>query len=112
MEYKYLENRREISGFGGDYEKCCRDMVIAGMKHLDENHGSNPTFDQYKNIFGLTTNENEDMKKLQAAMLEVDDGVSGAMMQASTNHVLYAYKNGWDKYQEKMLETEEKEEQG
>lgn len=109
MEYKYLEDRREISGFGGGYEEMCRNMVIAGMKHLDENHGSNPTMDQYTHIFGITTNENEDMKKLQSAMNEVADGCTGAMMQASTGHVLFAYKNGWDKYQSAMEIKEEEE---
>lgn len=106
-KYKYTEDCTEISGFGGDYEKACRNMVIAGMEHLDKNHGSNPTFDQYENIFGLTTNENEDMKKLQNHMLEAEPHCSGAMMQACTNHVLYAYKNGWDKYISQMSKKEQ-----
>ena len=111
MEYKYLENRREISGFGGGYEDSCRKMVIAGMQWLDDNHGANPTFDQYKHIFGMTTNENEDMRKLQTHMNEViDNEATGAMMQACTNHVLYAWKNGWDKYQKEMEDKPEEAE--
>jgi hypothetical protein len=101
--YNYTEKCREISGFGGGYEDACRKMVIAGMEWLDAHKEANPTFEQFKNIYGLTTGENEDMKKMQDAMnAVVDDGCSGAMMQASTNHVLYAYKNGWDKYISEM----------
>jgi len=105
-KYKYIKDSREISGFGGGYEKTCRNMVIAGIEWLDEHKGANPTFDQYKNIFGMTTNENKDMKSLQKAMLEEGKDCSGAMMQASTNHVLFAWKNGWDKYMKEMTEKE------
>jgi hypothetical protein len=101
--YKYTETCREISGFGGGYEDACRNMVIAGMEWLDSHKDANPTFDQFQNIYGLTTNENADMESMQSAMNKViDDGASGAMMQASTSHVLYALKNGWEKYIEEM----------
>ena len=54
---------------------------------------ANPTFDQFKNVYGLTTNENDDMKDMQSTMNEaISNGASGAMMQVSTNHVLYAHK--------------------
>ena len=103
MEYKYTEHCREISGFGGSYENACRTMVIEGMKYLEQNKGADPSFDQFKKVFGITTNENEDMKLLQKAMLNSIGGdCTGAMMQACTNHVLFAYKNGWDNYIKKM----------
>lgn len=106
-KYQYTEKCREISGFGGGYETHCRNMVIAGMNWLDANPNADPKFDQYKNIYGLTTNENEDMEAMQKAMNEaVDNGASGASMQASTNHVLYAHKNGWDKYIQEMEKSE------
>jgi len=98
IERKYPEGADYISGFGGGYEKCCQDMVLAGLAWLDENPDAKPEFTQFQNIYGLTADENEDMKKLQKAMLTVDSGATGAMMQASTNHVLAARELGWEEY--------------
>lgn len=36
----------------------------------------------------------------------IGNEASGAMMQACTNHVLFAAKNGWDKYIEEMTKPE------
>jgi hypothetical protein len=69
-------------------------MVAAGLKWLDENKGAKPSFDQFKHVYGITTNENDDMKKMQKAMYDAAGGeCSGAMMQATTNQVLFDYKN-------------------
>jgi len=100
--YEYTEKCREISGFGGEYEKACRDMVKAGMEWLDQNPEAEPTFAQSKKVIGLTIDENEDMQKMQSVMVAAVGGCSGAMMQAATNHVLYARKNGWEKYIQEM----------
>ena len=108
-KYVYPEGCREISGFGGGYEDMCRSMVILGMEWLEANPEAKPEFKQFKNVYGVTTDENEDMENLQKAMMAKDDGVTGAMMQASTNHVLFAHKNGWETYIEKMLEKEKDE---
>jgi hypothetical protein len=102
-KYQYTEKCIEVSGFGGGYEDACRKMVQTGMEWLDKHKEANPTFDQFKNVYGLTTNENDDMKDMQSAMNEaISNGASGAMMQVSTNHVLYAHKNGWEKYISEM----------
>lgn len=102
-KYQYTEKCREVSGFGGGYEDACRKMVQTGMEWLDKHKEANPTFDQFKNVYGLTTNENDAMKDMQSAMNEaISNGASGAMMQVSTNHVLYAHKNGWEKYISEM----------
>jgi hypothetical protein len=106
-KYQYTKNCREISGFGGGYEDACRKMVVAGMEWLESHKDANPNFDQFKNVYGLTTNENDDMVAMQKAMnTAIGNEASGAMMQASTNHVLFAHKNGWGKYIEKMEEVE------
>jgi len=108
--FVYPEGSREISGFGGGYEEACRNMVVAGMEWLKENPDANPTFKQYKNVYGITADENTDMKNMQNTMNEaIGNEASGAMMQASTNHVLYAHKNGWEKYIEEMTEKEEED---
>ena len=63
-------------------------MVQTGMEWLDK-HKEALTFDQFKNVYGLTTNENDDLKDMQSAMNEtISNGASGAMMQVSTNRFI------------------------
>jgi len=94
---------REISGFGGSYEQTCRNMVIAGMEWWDNNPSASVEWKEYKNIYGMTFNESDDCKSLQDAMSEASgNDCTGAMMQATLSHVLYAHKNGWIDYQSKM----------
>ncbi len=104
--YSYPPDVDVISGFGGDYEEACQKMVIAGMQWLDEHPLATPEFKEFKNIFGLTTDENEAMKEMQKAMNSVIKGATGAMMQACTKHIIYASKHGWDKYLEDVLSEE------
>ena len=104
-KYQYTENCGEISGFGGGYENACRKMVIAGMEWLDKHKEANPTFDQFVNVFGMTDNENDDMKAMQKHMNKaIDNEASGAMMQACTNHILHAKEVGWETYISEMEE--------
>ena len=108
--YQYPENLDVISGFGvgSEYELACQKMVVSGMEWLDRHKEANPTFKEYKNVYGLTANENQDMKEMQSFMNKaIDDEASGAMMQACTKHVLYAKKHGWEKYLEEIQKTEE-----
>lgn len=107
--YKFTSDMREITGFGGDYEKSCRDMVIAGIEFLEKNK-LDPEFSTYKNIYGIIKENNEDAKKLTNAMYKAANyDCTGAMMQTCVSHVLYIKKNGWDKYVEKMKQLKLKE---
>ncbi len=107
-KYRYTEGMSEISGFGDGYEATCRAMVIAGLEWMDDNPEAKPEYKEYKDIYGITYDENEDAKKLQQAMLEASNNdCTGAMMQASLWHVMFANKNGWEKYTEQMLERAE-----
>ena len=107
MKYKYPKGVDVISGMGGGYEATCQKMVIAGVEWCDNNKDKNPTFKQYKNIYGITADENKDMEELQNVMLKASgNDCTGAMMQATTNHVLYIKKNGWDKYLKEVLKQE------
>jgi hypothetical protein len=100
---KFTKEMREISGMGGSYEQCCRDMVIAGANWLKNNPDKNPEWKTFKNVFGLTTDENEDAKELENILLEASgDDCTGAMMQAAMSHVGFIKLNGWDKYVEQM----------
>jgi hypothetical protein len=104
-KYNYTESMCEISGFGGGYEMTCRNMVIAGLEWLDSHPEAKISYGEYKNVYGLTTNESPDCKILQDEMLKASgNDCTGAMMQACLGHVMYAYKNGWGKYVEKMTE--------
>lgn len=103
--YDYSEVKREISGFGGSYEENCRNMVIAGLEWCDKHPNANLSYKEFKNIYGLTTEESEDMKLCQDAMLEASNNdCTGAMMQASMGHLMFIRKNGWQKYVSEMNE--------
>lgn len=116
-KYPWQEGMREISGFkaegsagGANYEEACRIMVRAGLEWFDAHPEAEPRFTSFRNIFGLVNEDNEDAKQLAAAMTAAADafnpkgGVSGAMMHATTNHVMTARKLGWDAYVLKMKE--------
>ncbi len=102
MKKEFTENMKEISGMGGGYEKACRKMVEAGLEWLDQNPNADLSWKEFKGIYGITTEESEDVKKLEKVMLEAAGGCSGAMMQACLNHVLFVKNNGWEKYKEEM----------
>lgn len=102
-KYYYTEKCKEISGFGGGYEATCRKMVIAGMNWFDKHKKANPKVQTFEGIMGLSIPKNNSAKELEKVMLEASgNDCTGAMMQACTNHVFYAMKNGWDKYIEEM----------
>jgi len=103
-KYVYTDEMDEISGFGGGYEATCRAMVRAGLLWLDNNIAANLSFKQYENIYGLTFDESDDCKAMQEVMIEASgNDCTGAMMQATLNHIMFIYKNGWDKYKEEMI---------
>jgi hypothetical protein len=104
MKYEFTDDMREISGLGGDYERCCRAMVVAGCHWLDEHSQAEPKFHGYKQVYGIIEVDNQDAKELSNAMVAVTEGfgATGAMHQAAVGHVLHIKKVGWDKYVEEM----------
>lgn len=103
-KYQYTEEMDEISGFGGGYEEACRAMVVAGLEWLDAHPEADPKFHGYKDVFGIINEDNEDAQKLTEAVVGVALDCTGAMHQASIQHILWIRKNGWDKYVEKKTE--------
>jgi hypothetical protein len=101
-KYQYTKEMDEISGFGGDYEDACRNMVIAGLEWLDEHPTADPQFHGYKNIYGIIEEDNLDAKDLSDAVVKVCEGCSGAMHQATIGHILHIKSVGWNKYVEEM----------
>jgi hypothetical protein len=102
MKHEFTENMREISGFGGGYEEACRKMILAGVKWIEQHPDSNPIFWGYDKTTGTRTEDNEDAKSLENAILKLIPDCTGAMYGACLNHVLYIKKNGWEKYVEEM----------
>lgn len=88
----------DISGFGGNYEAACQQMLLRGIAWLKEH----PDFDfsaykTYKNVYGLcssTTAQAEDLDKVICAGLNP----SGAMHQGVISHLAYIHKNGYDEW--------------
>lgn len=86
----------DISGFGGAYEAACQEMLLNGMKYLNEH----PNFDfrVYKSspqVFGICIGEGETAEALDKAVCE---GVepSGAMHHAVISHLAYIHTHGYE----------------
>lgn len=101
--FEWTEDMGEISGFGSGYEKTCRIMVSQGCKWWDEHPKANPIIATYEQVFGITEAQNQDAKDLEIALLKNIEDSTGAMLQASLQHI-YAWKalGSWGKYQEAM----------
>ncbi len=99
---EYSNEMREISGFGGDYEKACREMVLVGLNWFDDNPTADPQFSGCKYIYGVCIEDNDDAKSLSEAIVSAASDCTGAMHQACVSHVLYAHKVGWDRYVKEM----------
>ena len=95
--HEWKEEMGEISGFGGDYEKLCRDMVLRGVAWLEENPTADPAFREVKSVFGIIEDGNDDATAMAKAILGEDEP-TGAMMHACVRQVLYVKLHGWDKY--------------
>lgn len=107
---EWTDDMGEISGFGGSYEAGCRAMVLAGIAWFDAHPDADPTFQGFKNVFGLITESNEDAKALEQAIMDaevvMDDGrvtkvreeATGAMYHAAVRHCLAYRRLGWDEY--------------
>ena len=106
--YEWQPGMKEISGFGGGYEDCCRNMVKAGMLWLDAHPNADPHFRGYQNVYGILNEDNADAKGLSEAVVQGAEGdCTGAMHQATVSACLYIKKFGWAKYVSEMSKEEE-----
>ena len=94
--FEWIEEMGEISGFHAGYEKTCRTMVSQGCKWWSEHLEIDPLIRGYGNIYGIVSPENEDAKKLEAAMMAGIDDCTGAMHQAVLSHI-FAWKHSGSK---------------
>jgi len=101
--------KREISGFGGGYERMCRKMLIAGLRWLEQNPKAEPRFLTYKNIYGVIHEDNKDAKVLSKIVVDASKGeCSGAMHQAVIGSCLWIKANGLEKYLKEMNKRDKK----
>lgn len=107
----WTEEMGEISGFGGDYEEACRNMVRGGVRHVQENNVDLETLlgqiKESPHIFGVVLFEGGEAKAFETAVVEASgdpSGVTGAMVHASCKHCLGILQNGWDEYVKIMSE--------
>jgi hypothetical protein len=109
--FEWTADMRQISGFGGGYERTCRAMVSAGCKWWSEHPDAKPEFHGYRNVFGVCTEDNDDAKALTAAILEAANGdATGAMHQAAVSHIFaWRHFGSWLAYQAKMRELKREE---
>jgi len=111
-KYEFTPEMGEISGFGGGYEECCRNMVKAGMEWLDAHPEADPRFHGFKGIYGVIDEDNDDARGLTEAVIAGANGdATGAMHQATISHCLFIRKNRWEKYVEEMSKPEADDEQ-
>ena len=92
QEFEWTDDMDEISGFGGGYEKTCRDMVRAGVGWLAARKADLEKWADYRDEFGDALDEASGKQ------------ASGAMVGAAMYHSTYIYKNGWDAYAAQMRE--------
>lgn len=100
MQYEFTNSMTEISGFGGEYEEACRNMLIAGCKWLEANPEANPMFKGFRGVYGVIESDNDDAKSLSNAVVHGAGqyGPSGAMHQAVISSLLFIKAKGWDEY--------------
>lgn len=111
-KYEFTEEMGEISGMGGGYEQCCRDMLKAGLEWLDAHPDADPKFHGFKGVYGIIDEDNEDAEALTKAIIDASGGgATGAMHQAVVSHCLVIRKEGWDHYVEKMSERKKAKEE-
>lgn len=106
--YRHTEDMGEISGFGGEYEECCQDMLEAGMKWIEEHTPDNIVVKENPNIFGICFPEGEASEALSKAVIDAANGeATGAMHHTIMSRLAWISKNGWDAYCTELRKDEE-----
>lgn len=114
--YRFTDEMGEISGFGGSYEECCRQMLISALEWVDEhNVDMPPQWTEYERVFGLTNPENQTAETLKDVMVEAakdvgekqgwdrdKSGPTGAQMHAVVRSFVFVQEHGWNSYVEHM----------
>lgn len=102
-KYEFTEEMRDVCAFGGDCERDCRKMIIAGVEWLDKNPKANPQFgtlhfveDEFNK--GPLCPRNQDAKELSRAISAVVSDYNLSMKDAMIEHIQFIKDVGWDLY--------------
>lgn len=99
MIYRHTTEMGEISGFGGDYEACCQDMLEAGVKWLEEHKTPDLKGHSFKDVYGIFVPDSYDSKAMEKAALDAAKGeTTGAMHHAVMSRLFFIANNGWGAY--------------
>lgn len=110
LGFEWTEDMRDISGFGGGYERACRQMISQGCAWWSSHPDADPKFHGFKEVMGICLEDNDDAKALSAAINAGIDGASGAMHQAAVSHVFQWRRLGsWLAYQTMMRDLAREE---
>lgn len=100
--FEWTEDMADVSGFGGGYERACRQMISQGCVWWAEHPDADPQFRGFENVYGICVEDNEDAKALGKALCG-DIDPSGAMHQAAVAHIFHWRKLGsWLAYQNSL----------
>lgn len=104
-ERRFTNDMAEISGLGGEYEECCRAMVLGGLRWIDANAGTDLKFSEMKNVYGIIRAAAEVSEQLCQAMADAavavvgpEGGPTGAMLHACMNDIIWIVTRSWDEY--------------
>lgn len=96
--YRHTPDMGEISGFGGEYERMCQDMLDAGVNWLDAHPQRDLTGRTAENIFGIFQPDSDDAKALSEVVVAAARDCTGAMHQAVMQRLFYIAVHGWVAY--------------
>ena len=98
-KFRHTDDMGEISGFGGDYEACCQDMLEAGVRWLNEHPKPDLHAYGYEGVYGVMVADSDDAKAMEKDVLAAANGeATGAMHHAVMSRLFWIAKNGWDAY--------------
>lgn len=99
VTYRHSADMREISGFGGGYEKVCQDMLEAGVKWLASHPKAQIVVGTFSGIFGVLIPESDHAKALEKVVVDASGGeCTGAMFHTVMLRLQYIAQNGWPSY--------------
>mgnify|MGYP006921331345 CR=1 FL=1 len=103
-KYRFGADMKEISGFGGGYELCCRRMLLAGLEWLDAHPGADPKYHGFRDVFGVALEDNQDARDLSACVVAAagEYSPSGAQHQAVVSALMWIRQNSWEEYVARM----------
>lgn len=97
--FRHTPDMGEISGFGGGYEKCCQDMLEAGVQWLTSKQNPDLKGHSYAGVYGVMVVDSDDAKEMEKTVLDAALGeATGAMHHAVMSRLFWIAKNGWDAY--------------